>query len=216
MQPITVPTSPSTHRPARPDRRRRLAIGALALALATVVTACGGSSDAGGSDGTGNSASETSAPSSSGASGSGAEETTTTAAGGAPTVDVCEEVTQEDVAAILTEANLVSAEANSAVPAPNCGYAVEIGGAGSGATADVVTITWNDPSYFDSQKELQTDATDLSGFDTDAFTFGDGGDILVRGETGTWLVTQGVELTDGGQPASAEQLAAVAKLVQGL
>lgn len=216
MQPTTSPTIPSAQRSGHLHRRRRLAIGALALALTIVVAACGGSSDAGGSDGAGSSASETSAPSSSGASGSGTDETTTTAAGGAPAVDVCDEVTKEDVAAILTEANLVSAEANSAVPAPNCGYAVEIGGAGSGATADVVTITWNDPAYFDSQKELQTDATELSGFDTDAFTFGDGGDILVRGETGTWLVTQGVELTDGGQPASAEQLAAVAKLVQGL
>jgi hypothetical protein len=213
MQPNTSPTRPSAHRPARPNRRRRLAIGALALTLTAVVTACGGSSDAGGSDGAAPAASETTAASS---SGSGTDEATTTAIGGAPAIDVCEEVSQEDVAAILTEADLVSAEANSAIPAPNCGYAIEIGGAGSGATADVVTITWNDPSFFDGQKELQTDETELTGFDTDAFAFGDGGDILVRGETGTWAVTQGVELSDGGQPASAEQLAAIAKLVQGL
>ena len=216
MQPNT--TIHATLRPASPTRRgpslRRLALGATALAVASLLAACGGGSSDDATPTTSPGSSETSAPDSGTDTGGGEEATTTVA--GSSDLDLCAEVTKEDVAAILTEANLVEAAPNTAITAPSCGYKVEIGGAGSGATADVVTITWNDPSFFDSQQELQTSATELTGFDTDAFSYDDGGEILVRGESGTWQVTQGVELTDGGQPATPEQLVAIAKLVQGL
>lgn len=212
MQPTTIPTQPTT---TSRDRavRRRLAIGGVAVALASMLAACGGGSSSDGAtakaDG---SSSETTAPAS---TDTGGEETTTTAIGGAPDIDLCEEVTKDDVAAILTEASLTAATANDAIPAPNCGYQIDLGG-GSGMTADVVTIVWNNPDFFDAQKELQTDEVDLTGLDTDAFSFGDGGDVLVRGATGTWAITKGVELSAGGQQASDEQILAIAKLVQGL
>lgn len=221
MQPnTTTDHAPQPTPPARrsPSLRRRLALGATVLAVASLLAACGGGSSddatpttsAGSSD-----SSATSAPDAGTDDGSGGTDATTTAVDGAPAIDLCEEVTKDDVAAILPEATLLAAKATPSIPAPNCGYSIDLG-AGSGMTADVVTIIWNNPDFFDSQKELQTDETDLTGLDTDAFSIADGGSILVRGETGTWQINRGVELSAGGQPASPEQLVAIAKLVQGL
>jgi hypothetical protein len=213
MQPNTSPTSPVlVPTPRRNAVRRRFALGAATVALTALLAACGGSSDGDAAKPDASGSETTAAPSSD----SGAEETTTSATGGAPDIDLCEEVPKEDVAAILTEAELTRVEPNPSLSVPNCGYAIEIGGGGSEMTADVVTITWNEPGFYDGQKELQTDATELTGFDTEAFTFGDHGTVLVQGATGAFMVTHGVELAEGGQPASPEQLAAIAKLVQGL
>ncbi len=214
MQPNTSPNRPA---PAATTVgapiRRRLALGAVALALAAVLAGCGGgSSDDGDASASGGSTPEATAPAS---SDGGSDETTSTLAS-VPDLDLCSEVTKDEVAAILPEAELTQAEANPSLTVPNCGYAIEIAGGGTEMTADVVTITWNEPGFYDGQKELQTDATELTGFDTEAFTFGDSGTVLVQGATGAFMVTQGVELAEGGQPASPEQLAAIAKLVQDL
>ena len=108
------------------------------------------------------------------------------------------------------------AVANPAFTVPNCGYTIDIGSGATAMTADVVSIRWNDPTFFDGQKELQTDEVDLTDIGADAFAIDDGGMILVRGASGTWEIIRGVELTAGGQPASDEQMATIAQLVAGL
>ena len=186
------------------------AVSGAALSLA--LGACGGSSE--GASPEASDGAETVSTTGDAGGASSPDEATTTAAGAA--LDLCAEVTKEDVAAILPEADLVAAAPRDGLSTPSCGYAVEIGGAGTSMTADVVTIIWNDPSYFDGQKELQTDEVDLSGIGTDAFSIDEGGLILVRGETGTFEIARGVELTSGGTPASDAQMTAIAELVGGL
>jgi hypothetical protein len=181
-----------------------------------MVAACGGSSDPAPTSADG--AAETTVPDSGAATSPGDTAGTGDAAEASDSadLDLCAEVTKADIAAILTEADLADAAPNDALTAPNCGYAVEIDGGGSPMAADVVTIVWNDPSYFDGQKELQTDEVDLTGLGADAFSFDDGGMILVRGESGTFEITRGVELSPGGEAASDEQMTAIAALVAGL
>lgn len=219
MQP-TIPTArPLTPLPNRSRRRRPpaavLVVGA--LALGSLLAACGGSS---GSDA--DAAPDTTAPVDGGSatddtSGdpAGGTDETTTAPAGAADLDLCAEVSGEEVAAILTGADLVDVSPREGIPTPSCRYQVEIGG--GAATAPVVTIDWNEPGFFDAQRELQTSETDLPELDADAFILEEGSPMVyVRGETGDFLVTQGVELTDGGQPATREQLIAIAELVQDL
>lgn len=219
MQPNAIPvrpTDPSRRRrppvPARPPIRWRALAATFAAALGLTLAACGGSSDAS-SDTTSDTASAADAAATSTPTDDGGVATTAAPATG--DLDLCAEVSKDEVAAILTEAELTAAAPNDAISAPNCGYAIEIDAGGSPMVADVVSIVWNDASYFDSQKELQTDEVDLTGLDGEAFSFDDGGMILVRGESGTFEITRGVELTAGGQPATDEQMTAIAALVAG-
>jgi hypothetical protein len=218
MQPEHHPlprSSTATATRHRPRIQRRWVAGlAAAASLSLALGACGGSSE-GTSSGTPDGAEAASTTVAAGDGGSASPDATTTTGTGTD-LDLCAEVTKEDVAAILPEADLVAAAPREGLTAPSCGYAVEIGGAGTSMTADVVSIIWNDPSYFDGQKELQTDEVDLSGIGADAFSIDDGGIILVRGETGTFEITRGVELTSGGAPASDAQMTAIAELVGGL
>lgn len=208
MQPTTnTITSRSARRRVRDRHRALIAVGA--LALSSLLAACGGSSDSSAtSDGGGDEVTTTAAT-----DGSSGGDTTTTTEAGASDLDVCAEVTKDDMAAILTEADLTEVTTNEAITAPNCRYSIEISGGGTTITADVATIVWSDPTYFDGQKELQTDEVDLPDVGADAFSIVDGNTIFVRGATGTFVVDGGVELTEGGTAASTEQLTAIAKLL---
>lgn len=215
MQPTMI-TSSSTPLARASRRRRRAAIvaGATALALSSLLTACGGSSDASTSSSNGSDATTTAAGSNTGDT--SGDQTTTTAVAGAPDLDLCAKITKEDMAAILPEATLTTVEPNSAIPAPSCRYQIDISGGGVSMQSDVISIVWNEPGFFDAQQELQTDEQAVPGVGADAFSIDDGGQILVRGKTGAFQITRGVELTSGGTAASDEQMAAIAKLVADL
>ena len=202
MQPNTT-TIPSV---------RLLACG-LAIVAALSLAGCGssGGSDAGAKATT--TAASDAGGSSGGADGSdGSGDTATSAADGAmPDLDVCEELSKTDIEELLGGATLDGAKAQTTIPAPNCDYVRTISGGGVTMDSFVVRVVWNDPSYFDSQKELQTDEVPIDGID--AFATNDYGTILVKGESGAWEVTRGVELSDGGQAASQEQMTAIAQRV---
>lgn len=119
--------------------------------------------------------SDTSAPVDGGSTAAGATdggEDTTTSPAGTPDLDLCAEVTEEDVAAILPEAELVDVSPNDVFPTPNCRYQVSIGGGAMNAA--VVSIEWNEAGFFDGQKELQSSETDLTELDADAFILEEG------------------------------------------
>jgi hypothetical protein len=211
MQPNTDSTAPLTD-PVVTRRRRRptAALAATALVVGGLLAACGGGSS--GSDAA-DSSSDTSAPADGTGSADAGEGTTTLA--GTPDLDICAEVTEEEVAAILPEAELVDVSPNDVVPTPNCRYQISIGGGAMNAA--VVSIDWNEPGFFDGQKELQSSETDLTELDADAFILEEGSlMVFVRGQSGTFLIAQGVELTEGGELASRDQLIAIAELVQDL
>lgn len=215
MQPNTLTSSSSST--ARPSWRHRRALGIVgisALALGSLLTACGGSSDASSSSSNGSDATTTAADG--GGDSSSGGETTTTGLAGAPDLDICAEINKDDMSAILTEAELTAVERNDSIPAPNCRYTVEISGGGTTIQADVISIVWNEPGFFDGQQELQTDEQEVPGLGADAFSIDDGGQIMVRGKSGAFQITRGVELTSDGTAASPEQMTAIAKLVADL
>lgn len=195
---------------------RLLACG-LAAVGALVLAGCGSSGGSDAAKATTTAASGTSDGAGSGdTSGSGGSgDTATTAAdGGMPDVDVCAELSKSDVEELLGGATLDGAKAQTTIPAPNCDYLRTISGGGVTMDSFVVRVVWNDPSYYDGQQELQTDEVPVEGID--AFAINDYGTILVKGSSGTWEVTRGVELSDGGQVASQEQMTAIAQKVAAL
>lgn len=192
----------------RPRPSRRTSLAALALILALAVTACGGSSDAG-SDGSTDPSTSSSA----------AEETTTSAAtdDGAATddeaaggdVDVCEAISAEDVGAILTEADIAEAKPNDALATPSCAYYVTW----AGSPLSVVQITWNEDGFLDAMRTSNPTATEVDGLDAVAIS---DASIVIAGETGDYQIDGGIELSEGGDVATKEQLVAIAELAQGL
>ena len=119
-----------------------------------------------------------------------------------------------DVEEILGGATLSGAKAQPALTAPNCDYVRTIEGGGMAMDSFVVRVVRNDPSYFDSQKELQTSAVEVPG--VDAFAYNDYGTVVVRGESCTFEVVRGVEVAAGGEVATQDQMIAIAREVQGL
>ena len=202
------PMAPTTSSPLRPRHRALATAAALLLVAPLALGACG--SD--GSDGASGGSTTTSAASGSGGdqgdTGSGDETTTTAAAGG--DLDVCAEVPKDKVQEILTGATITKAEAVE-LGGPNCSYYV----ATAGTELPVVKITWNEPAFYDAQKQTQTEAVPLEG--VEGFQLRpDVTQLVVKGATGAFDITGGVELTEGGQVASIEQLTEIAKLVEGL
>ncbi len=202
----------SHHRPAR----RAVATGAV-LALATLLAACGGgSSSDGASAGDGASTTPTELPADTGTAGTDADPgaETTAVDDGTADVDICGEITQADMEAILPEATFSSVAPNAVIPAPTCEYNIELTGGIEAAVVQIL-LAGEDPGYLDAQREIQADAVDVPGLD-DAFAYDDFGSILVQGESGTFLVERGVELTEGGEAASQDQMIAIAQLVADL
>ncbi len=201
-----APMAHTTSSPLRPRHRALATAAALLLVAPLALGACG--SD--GSDGASDGSTTTSAASgaTSGDTGSGDETTTTAAAGG--DLDVCAEVPKDKVQEILTGATITKAEAVE-LGGPNCSYYV----ATAGTELPVVKITWNEPAFYDAQKQTQTEAVPLEG--VEGFQLRrDVTQLVVKGATGAFDITGGVELTEGGQVASIEQLTEIAKLVEGL
>jgi hypothetical protein len=212
-------TTSSRHR----SLRSRRSAAAVALTLATVLAACGG----GGSDDASSDAGDaTTAPADAGTDGTSTDgtggddtgsDTGSEGTDGAvddgvlPDVDICGAITQEDMAAILPEATLISAAPNDAIPAPTCDYNIELTGGFEAAVIQIL-LAAEEPSYLEGQRDIQTDAVDVPGLD-DAFAYDDFGTIMVLGESGVFLVERGVELTEGGTAASQDQMIAIAERV---
>ncbi len=182
-----------------------------AAALAILLGACGGSSSSDGSSSS--SADDTTTPTELASDPTGAGTGASTTAAAADATAICDAITQDDVAAILPEATLTKAAPNPAYSLPSCDYSIDLGG----VTGYVVQIRQDatDGAYYDSQKEVQPDAEPVPGID-DAFAFSDFGTIVLKTGTGSYTVQRGVELTDGGQPASSDQMIAIAEQVADL
>ena len=202
MQPTTHAST--THALAR-SRRRRPALGALALAVGLVLAGCGSSGGDAQADG---GTTSTTAADGGGTSAPDDGMASTTTAAGSSSIDLCAEVTAEQVSDILGVT--ATASPNPALSAPSCNYTRDIGG----VQGNLVRIDGNDPSFFASQQELQTEEQPVPELGDRGFALTTGSTMVyVQGKTATWLVTQGVELEDGGQPATLEQLTAIAKLL---
>ena len=201
MQPteITHLSTVDSHRRRR--ARVRVALIAGSILFGTALIGCGGSSEEGSSSTAPAADSAPSTPD----SGGGDPATTEPAAS---TLDVCAEITEADVTEILTGATLSGSEPLPG-PNPSCQYFTDVGGF-EGA---VVQIQLFPTEYYDGQKEIQSEAVDLPGLD-EAFTIGDRL-IIAKTATGTVQVSGGIEVTPG-QPATLEQLTAVAALAQDL
>jgi hypothetical protein len=190
--------------------RHRRAAAAAALTLATLLAACGGGSS---SDGASGSSDETTAPTEAPADGgtSSGDGSTTTEAAGAADVDICGEITQADMEAIIPNATFSTVAPNTVIPTPTCDYSIEIAPEFEGA---VIQIQQSSPdgAYYDGQKDLQSDAVDVEGV-SDAFSFNDGGSIILKTSTGSYSIIRGVEPAPGAPAVSEAQMAAIAKLV---
>lgn len=202
----------SHHRPSR----RALAAG-LALTLAATLAACGGGSsdDASGAGDDTTTPTELPADTSTDTGGTDAGGTDTTIAeDGTSDLDICAELTQEEMQAILTEATLVSAAPNDVIPTPSCYYNIDLTG-GIQAAVIQINLIVDDRDYFEAQRDLQTDAVDVPGVE-DAFAYDDFGTIMVLTPSGVFQIERGVELTEGGEAASQEQMTAIAEQVSEL
>lgn len=184
----------------------RVAILALALGLTVGTAACGGGSSDASSDPT-VAVDETTTAAPDAGTDDGA--TATTEAAGAD-VDICAEITAEDVEAILTGADIADAKPNDAYPTPSCAYSVTW----PGQPLSVVQILWNEDGFLDAQREGNPTATDVADLD-DAIAISDSS-IVVAGESGDFQVDGGIELAEGGDVATKDQLIAVAALAQAL
>lgn len=216
MQPNTTPT---------PTRRPGRLVAAAALTAALLFAGC--SSDSGddaGSEGTDpTTAVDASTDGGTDATSDGSDGSTdaTSAAGDAPAaVDVCDAIPAEDVQAIITEADPITAVPNDVIPAPTCDYQIAIGGEGFAMDAAIVSIQLasEDPAYYASQRDLQTDnfddVTDVEGV-SEGFSFNDGGTILLTTDTGVWTIVRGVEVNqEATATATPEEMAAIAALVE--
>lgn len=200
-----APTPQTPH--SSPVRHARWLVPVAALAI--LLGACGGSSSGDGSSDATTTPTELASEPTDGSTGTDA--TTTEAA--ADATAICDAITQDDIAAILTEATLTEAAPNPALSLPSCDYSIDLGG----VAAYVVQIRQEatDGAFYDSQKEVQPDAEPVPGID-DAFSYDDVGTIVLKTDTGSYTVERGVELTDGGQPASNDQMIAIAQKVAAL
>lgn len=200
-----APAPRSPHLPARRPARWLIP----AAALAVLLGACGGSSSSDGSA----SPDATTTPTELASEPTDEAAATSTTAAAADATAICDAITQDDVAAILPEATLTEAAPNPAYSLPSCDYSIDLGG----VSGYVVQIRQDatDGAYYDSQKEVQPDAEPVPGID-DAFAFADFGTIVIKTGTGSYTVQRGVELTDGGQPASNDQMIAIAEKVAAL
>ncbi|MFN8017074.1 MAG: hypothetical protein U0P45_03015 [Acidimicrobiales bacterium] len=200
--------------PTSRDRHasHRTTLAGLTVAAMVLLAARGGSS----SDGASKDTSPTKdAATTTAATGDGSvSDDTTTTAGEGDDLDLCAELTQSDVEELLGGASLSGAKPQEALTAPNCDYVRTMDAGGSTMDGFVVRIVRSDASYFDSQKELQTDALEVPGLD--AFAYNDFGTIVVRGKSGTFEVVRGIELADGGEVANQAQMTAIAQQVQDL
>jgi hypothetical protein len=205
-------------RPPRPHR----AIAVAVLSLATLLAACGGGSDEAAEEATTPTEAATGATTSDGTdaettdAGTGTDAGTDEAAddGALPEVDICSEITQADMEAILPEATFSSVAPNDVTPAPTCEYRIELTG-GIEASVVQILLAAEEPDDLQAQRDIQTDAVDVPGLD-DAFAYDDFGTIVVQGESGVFLVERGVELTEGGTAASQDQMIAIAERVAAL
>lgn len=199
--------------PAPSHPIRTLAAAVVGLVLATSVVACGGGSSdgAGSASGTSTTTASSEPGSSTTAAGEPADSGTSPDTGaGSPELDLCAEVTADDVAAILAGAEISEAAPNPSLTTPTCQYLVDW----AGTPLSVVQITWNEDGFLDALRQSNPTATDLDGVDDGVAISEDS--IVVAGASGDFQVDAGVELTDGGSVATQEQLVAVAQLVEGL
>jgi hypothetical protein len=200
------------HISTAPTRRTRALAAAGLLTLATLLGACGGDDDAA-TDAT-TPTTPADAPADDASTDGGTTDTTMAdddmAGDDAGSVDLCTEITQADMEAILPEATFTSVAPNEVIAAPSCEYRVDIGG----VEAAVVTITLEaeDPGFLESQRQVQTDPVDVPGL-TDAFAYDDFGTVLVATDLGVFQIERGVELAPGGAVASPDQMTAIAELV---
>jgi hypothetical protein len=201
------------HITTAPHRRHR-ALAAGLLTLAVLLAGCGGDDEAA-SDGT-TAPTEASVDDGTSTDGGGTDDgstDTTTADDGTSDLDLCAEITQADMEAILPEAAFTSVSANDVTPAPTCEYRIDIGGIE--ASVVQILLAAEEADYLDGQREIQADAVDVPGIE-DAFAFDDFGTIFVRNDLGVFLIERGVELTSGGEAASQDQMVAIAELVAAL
>jgi hypothetical protein len=204
MQPTITTTS------IRP--RRALAAGLLAATL--LLAGCGGGSD----DEAGDAGTpETTAADSGTDMGTDSGTDTTEATDdGTPDADVCGTITAEDIAAIVPDADPLTATATTAIPTPTCDYTIEIGDDSFSMPGAIVSIQWaGDAAFYEAQKELQAaGATEVAELD-EGFAFDEGGTILLTTDSGTWTVIQGVEIDKAAtRQVTPEELVEVAVLVQ--
>jgi hypothetical protein len=211
MQPTTTTTSAL--------RPRRL-LGTAVLVGALLLTGCGSDSD---DDASTDTTETTAAPdtgSDSGTDGTDGSTDTTAVDDGLADVDVCEAIGAEDVQAILTEADPITAVPNEAIPAPTCDYQIAIGDDTFAMDAAVISIQLasEDPAYYTAQRDLQEDSfddvTDVEGI-SEGFSYNDSGTILMTTDAGVWTVIRGVEVNkEATAQATAEEMAAIAALVE--
>lgn len=205
MQPtITSPVPSAT--PTRRARRSR-ALAALTLAGALALTSCG--SSGGSSDGA-SATDPTATTAAAGGSGDSTSGDTTTTVAGATSIDICAKVPKEKIESILTGAKIVdAAPLTTGGPNPTCQYFIDV----SGTQLAVAQIEIFPTDYYEGQKGLQgAAAKPVAGID-DAFIIEET-PLLAKADFGTIQVGQGVEVTPGGKPATAEQLAAIAQAVR--
>jgi hypothetical protein len=215
MQPTTTTTSAL--------RPRRL-LGTAVLVGALLLAGCGSDGD----DDAGADTTETTAATDTGSdtgtgTGTGSDDGTTDTTAvddGMADVDVCEAIGAEDVQAILTEADPITAVTNEVIPTPTCDYQIAIGDDTFAMDAAVITIQLasEDPAYYTAQRDLQEDSfddvTDVEGI-SEGFSYNNSGTILLTTDSGVWTVIRGVEVNkEATAQATAEEMAAIAALVE--
>ncbi len=143
--------------------------------------------------------------------------TETTIEQAADDVDVCAAIPADDVQAILTGADPITAVPNEVIPS-SCDYNIAIGDESMAMDGAVVQIQLASPdaAFYDAQLELQQGSgtvTELDGV-SQGFAFDEGGTILLTTEAGVWTVIRGVEIDRAATTqVTAEQLEAIAQLV---
>ncbi len=185
------------------SRLHRLAALLAVAAIGFGAAACGGSDDA---------SSTTSVVPTTASPSGGGDEPVSSGAADSPTDegadDLCQAVTAEQIGAVLTEATIVAAQPNDVIPAPTCDYMVSI----DGIELPAVKVIREESGFYDSQKAAQETQVPVEGV-ADAFATDDQNThVYLEGASGDYQIDVGVELTSGGQPASAAQMAAIARL----